>query len=98
MSAKKKFTEPITAGELLSQLQKDPDFARMMREKDDEMARNEAEFRELEAPVLADLRKIGVLVPSIGDSALLKDYMPFSEEIVEVLLGWAPKAPDRIQE
>jgi hypothetical protein len=98
MGEKRRSEEAITAGELLSRLQKDPAYVRMMQEKDAEMARNAAEFAALEAPILSDLHKIGVHVASIGDSSLLAKYMPLSEAAVKLLLDWAPKAPSRVQE
>ncbi len=98
MSAKKRFKEPITATELLSQLQKDPDYARMMREKDEQIARNRAEFETLERPVVDELHRIGIMVPSVGNAAFFEGYVPLSDPAVKVLLRWVPRAHQRVQE
>lgn len=98
MSSKKRFTSPVTAGELLAELQRDPNYVQMLREKDEQLARNQIEFQEQEKPVLEELLQVGMTVPSIGNSALLEPYLPLSAEAVEVLIRWVPIAPPRVQE
>jgi hypothetical protein len=98
MSAEKQFKEPITAAELLSQLQHDPDYARMMREKEEQGARNRTEFERLERPVLDELHRIGITVTSVGNAAFFENYFPLSEPAVDVLLRWVPIAHPRVQE
>lgn len=93
MGPHEEFDEPITAGELLARLEKDPEYVRMRREQAELAERNRAEFAALEAPILADLRRVGVQVATIGDARALQAFLPLSPEAVSVVLDWLPRAP-----
>jgi len=98
MSGKRRFTKPVTAEDLIGQLEQDPTYVQMLREKEEQCARNRAEFEEQEKPVLEDLRRVGIFVPSVGKSEYFESYVPFSAEAVEVFVRWVPNAPARVQE
>lgn len=88
----------VTIEELMAKLNKDPNYVKMMKERDAEAERNRREFEQLETPVLADLHRVGILVPSIGNAAYFEKYLPLSDEPVAVLLKWLPKVHPRLQE
>jgi len=78
MPDKKK--RPITAGELLAQLNKDPEFVRRQREREQkrlaEVAKLRAELRPEQDPLLADLAKVGHPVESVWDLVNSKAKYP----------------------
>lgn len=87
----------ISAAELMAQLQQDPEFLALQEIKQMERTRQEAEFKELERPILEELQRIGVVVSSLSE--LPSRYAPISAEVVQILLRWIPVVTDeKIQE
>ena len=92
-----KYKRPMTAAELMAQLEADPNFQRTRAEKEQRRAARSAELGAIKQPILDDLRRIGVEAESI--EAVTERYAPLSPPIVEVLLHWLPRvADDRTKE
>lgn len=77
---------PIGAAELMAQLEQDPEYQARRAALDRERALKQARFKELEEPVLQDLRQIGVFIATLSD--LTAQYGPLREEIICTLLKW----------
>ncbi len=70
-----------------------------MRKKGDEYRKRlQEEFEAVERPVLSDLRKTGIKLPSLGEVHLFGRYLPLSIEAVKVLSHWLPNVHYRLQE
>jgi HEAT repeat protein len=85
--------EPMTAKELLANLNQDPEFVAREARRAQEEASNVARFQALAAPILQDLGDIAVTPSSLD--RLAHEYAPLSADIVEVLLKWLPAVTDR---
>jgi hypothetical protein len=86
-----------TAGELMAEMEADPDFQRRRAEKERRYAELAARFDEIERPIRDALRQIGVEGESIQE--MTRRYAPLSAQIVEVLLDWLPRVKeDRVKE
>lgn len=57
-----------------------------------------SEFRELEKPVLNDLRHLGMDVETIGSATALSKYMPFKSDVACVFLKHLPNSHPRIRD
>jgi len=57
----------ITADELMAELNSDPKYVAERARKEEELANKEREWRRAEAPLIQDLRAIGVVVASAWD-------------------------------
>lgn len=84
--------KPITAGELLNELRQNPEYRRKQEQQARETALNIAKFHRLAAPILHELRAVGV-EPSSLDK-LAHEYAPLSGDVVKILLKWIPRATD----
>lgn len=69
---------PITAKELLEQLSRDPEWVAGMAAKERERREIEAEVARAEAPVLRDLRTVGVDIESVWDLVNTADPYPLA--------------------
>jgi hypothetical protein len=88
--------KPITAGELMARLEKDPEFQARKAERDREFAERGRPLDAAEAPLVAALRGICLEVVSVWD-LLSRDES--SAELVGLLLEHFPKDyPDVIRE
>lgn len=67
MNGHQKRSGPISANELIAQLQADPDYQRKMAAAEAERQVRMQEFRRAEQPIVADLRAAGVKVNSVWD-------------------------------
>ena len=56
---------PITAGELMAELSRDPAYVARTRQQDEFLESQEAAYREAEAPIREELEKVGVVVDSV---------------------------------
>ncbi len=89
--------ELMTAAELLAKLNQNPEFVAREARRAREEASNVARFESLAAPILQDLRALGVSPSSLD--RLAHEYAPLSTDIVKVLLKWIPRiADDYLQE
>ncbi len=64
---KKKRTKPMTAAELMAQLNADPEHQAFVAERDQRIQEAVAKRKVEEAPILADLGAVGVHVESVWD-------------------------------
>jgi hypothetical protein len=88
MSETSRKRKPITAGELLDRLEKDPAYiARQERWKLEE-EENRRKYAESAKPILAELAKYGFHVDSIGR---LRHPLVDYRSIIPVLMEWLPK-------
>jgi hypothetical protein len=79
---------PITAGELQAILRGDPEFRRMIEERQRRHQEAVAPSLRVQKEILRDLRKsVGVKAQSLAD---LPGVTEISPEIVQVLLRWLP--------
>lgn len=87
----------ITAEELLNQLQRDPEFMARQAKRDRDLEQREVRSKQLVAPVLKELERLGYQVFSLED--LPRKYAPLTGEIAEVLLRWLVRIDEeRVQE
>lgn len=93
MSKKKK---PITAAELMAQLNADKDFVAKRALEEEERQKRAAEWHEAEKPLVEELRKAGFEVGSAWD--LVNTAVPY-EKALPILLNHLQEAyPDRVRE
>jgi hypothetical protein len=57
----------VTAAELMTRLNNDPDFVARKKERDEAIQRKEEEYAHAEAPLVQDLRAAGAQVSSVWD-------------------------------
>jgi hypothetical protein len=91
-----KQSKSITAAELISNLEADPEYVRRRAKQDEELAKLDAFYREAEAPLLRDLAKIGIEVGSVYD--LVNDIVTYDEAIPLLLDHLRRNYPDAIRE
>ena len=77
---------PMTAEQLLRELERDPTHRKKIESRRRETGRKEEEYRRLLAPVRRDLAALGYVASDMSD--LVKRYAPLPNAIVEVLLRW----------
>lgn len=82
---------PKSAAELMSELQRDPEFVARQKQQEDERRRNLESYRTAARDVLADLAAAGFEVEAIGDLRRLGTPYP---QAVPVLLHWLPRVRD----
>jgi hypothetical protein len=88
--------KPITADELLAQLNADPQWVADQAKREDDRRRRAAELARAEAPVVNDLRLAGFAIDSVYDLVNTKSSYP---RAVPILLGHLERAyPDVIRE
>ena len=76
MKKKPKQRGPITAAESTAILAKDPEYQKMMRQREAKMAALDAELTKDEKPLIDDLRKAGIEVESVFDLVNTKLSFP----------------------
>jgi hypothetical protein len=81
-----------TAGEIMAELNSNPDFVRRKAEKEKRREEREKRFAALERPILDELKASGFEAGSITE--LIKKSRPLPHEIVVVLLGGIETATD----
>ena len=96
MGSKRSRRSPITAGELLSKLEQDPEYQRRQEELKRQQQQNIEEYLTAAAPVLRDLVQAGVHVDRISaDQLIEQDY----KAAIPILLRWLPRVDNlRIKE
>jgi len=87
---------PMTAADLLAQLESDPAWVAARAERERQLARREAELGESEAPLAQQLREAGIDVESAWD--LVKTYEPYPDAIPILLAHLHRPYPDRVRE
>lgn len=88
----------ITAQELLGELRKDSKWVAQQQKDEEERKRLFEEFVAAEQPVLKDLIKLGIDVPTLGDANYVAPYLPLSAGAVAVLLRWVPHVSWRVKD
>lgn len=83
----------ITAGELMEQLAKDPDYQAAMRERDRQSEARRREYFEAARPVLEELEAAGVRVE--GDLMTIDGRENYAAAL-PILLRWLPKIDHEI--
>ena len=84
--------KPITAGELLDRLERDPLYIARMEEWEEQKERNRREYQEAAAPMLWELAEAGFPVDSLDvfiNTAI--DY----KRVVPILMHWLSRMDDR---
>jgi HEAT repeat protein len=96
MRSKRSRRSPITADELLYELEQDPEYQRRQAELQRQQQRNIEEYLTAAAPVLRDLAQAGVHVDRISaDQLIEQDY----KTAIPILLRWLPRVDNlRIKE
>jgi hypothetical protein len=74
----------IRADQLLAQLQTDPEYLRIRREREEYYRRLQERYAELDRPILESLSATGFPAQSIED--LVKKYAPLPRAVVAILL------------
>ena len=94
---KKKRRAGITAEELVAQLAADPDYQAKKAEFDNELAQRAEQSRLAEAPIVEDIRAVGVNVQSVWD--LVNTDVPYYPAL-PVLIGYLESGdfPPRVME
>src|SRR5260221_2924383 len=81
-----------TAGEIMAELNSNPEFVRRKAEKEKRRVEREKRFAALERPILDAIGARGFEAASITD--LIEKYSPLPAEIVDVLLEGVEQATD----
>lgn len=94
---RKRGARPTTAGELIEQLARDPEYQSARQTAEAERKRRVAELRAAEQPILSDLRKAGIFVSSVWD--LVNSSEPYPKAL-PILLRHLKHGgyPDRVME
>lgn len=82
-------SKPITAAELMNQLQTDKNWQSQSERHHQNMSEADAKYRSEVAPILNELKDLG-LDADLYD--LVQKYGPVSKPAVQILLGWIVKA------
>ena len=77
---------PMTAEELIKQLEGDAEYQLRRERNDQRQAKRAAEHARIEQPILADLDTASFGGESI--EAVVKNHAPLPKEAVEILLRW----------
>jgi HEAT repeat protein len=96
MSRKRRGRGPISAEELIAQLEADPEYVAETARQDQELARKEEEWRRAEAPLVEELRGAGFEVESAWD--LVNTSTPYPEALPILLQHLERAYPDRVRE
>ena len=86
----------ITAGELMAELEADPEFVAQREQRDRELLRREREWREAEEPLIRELHEAGFLVDSAWD--LVNTSTPYPQALPILLAHLERPYPDRVRE
>lgn len=92
MRLKLRSKKPITADELLNELEKDPAYQQRLREADERAEHNRRTYRHAAEGVLRDLRGLGLDLEAVGElvTAYPDEYKTRHKEIIPILLRWLP--------
>ena len=97
MTAKKRSSTGMTAAELMAKLQNDPEYQRKAQAAEAQRQVRVQALRRAEQPIVADLRRAGVMVDSVWD--LVNTSVPYPDALPVLLkhlqLGGYP---DRVME
>lgn len=97
MTDRKRQSKPISATELMAQLEKDLDYARKTRASEAERQQRVQALREAEQPIIAELRGAGVQVNSVWD--LVNTSEPYPDALPVLLRHLEVGGyPDRVME
>ena len=97
MTAKKRSSTGMTAAELMAELQNDPEYQRKAQAAEARRQVRVQALRRAEQPIVADLRRAGVMVDSVWD--LVNTSVPYPDAL-PVLLKHLQRGgyPDRVLE
>ena len=84
-------SNPITAAELMEQLQSDPAYQVKMKQQRQAQIDANKQYQADVAPILHELGELGIDTDLYD---LAQYHAPLSEEIVQLLLKWLPKTED----
>lgn len=96
MSKDKKPRKPITAAELMAQLNQDPDFVRRREEKERHFRALQEQLAKAERPLVAALSYVGVMVESVWD--LVNTRKEYKQAIPVLIAHLERPYPWRIRE
>ena len=96
MSGKWTGRGPISANELMAELEADPEYIAETARQDEELARKESEWRKAEAPLVEELRAAGFEVDSAWD--LVNTSTPYPAALPILLEHLQRPYPDRVRE
>lgn len=97
MGSGKKSTSPISATELMAQLEKDEEFQRKRKIREEALSARAAELTAAEQPIVRDLRASGVAVDSVWD--LVATATPYPDALPVLLQHLEVGGyPDRVME
>src|SRR5215471_16384354 len=85
-----------TAGELIAELEANPEFVARQREKEEALAEKVREWRRAEQPLIAELKKVGEQVETVWD--LVNTSRPYPKAIPVLLEHLQRPYPDRVRE
>jgi len=87
-----------TADELMAELEAKPEFQMRMTEKAQRRAERKALIAQIEEPLLAELRELGIDVRYVSELCQ-PENVPVSPEVVSILLKWLPLVShDRVKD
>lgn len=96
MSGKRTSRGPISAEDLIAELEADPEYVAETARQDEELARKAAEWRRAEEPLAEELRAAGFAVESAWD--LVNTSTPYPEALPILLEHLECPYPDRVRE
>lgn len=82
----------MKAIDLMNQLEKNPEYIEMRKQKEQEMQLKLAEIKSIERPFINDLQANGFDIQASGDLLKLKKV---DAKLAELLLIWLPKISDK---
>jgi hypothetical protein len=89
MSKSKETRKPITAAELMSQLNQNEDFVHIRQQEDEKFKAREKQFREAEEPLVKALNDlVGVSVISVSDLVNSSEHYPQAIPALVIHLGY----------
>ncbi len=94
--SKKSSSGSKTAAELMAELQADPEYVAERQQREAELQRKAAEWREAEAPLVEELRAAGFEVESAWD--LVNTATPYPAALPILLEHLGRPYPDRVRE
>lgn len=94
--SKKSSSGQKTAAELMAELQADPEYVAERQQRDAELQRKAAAWREAEAPLVEELRAAGFEVESAWD--LVNTATPYPAALPILLEHLGRPYPDRVRE
>lgn len=88
--------KPMTAADFLSQLESDPEYVARRRAQRERVQQREAELKAVEAPLVEDLRAVGIDVEWSWD--LVNRAAPYPEALPVLLQHLERSYPDPVRE